>query len=275
MATPLGNLRDITLRALDILASVDLVAAEDTRTTLKLFNFYGLKGPKLVAYHEHNEARKAPELIAALKAQKSVALVSEAGTPAISDPGAHLVRLAHEEGIPVRPVPGPSALTCALSVSGFDLKGGFVFLGFLPARATAKRRLLKDLAQERRPFLFFEAPHRLKDTLAALLEVLGDRTVFLAREMTKVFEEYLVSRLSALKNRFEEEEPRGEFTLLVAGKEEEPAPLNEVEKALEAALSSGKTLKEAVSEVRKKYGGPKKEIYQLALKLKQSQPEDV
>ncbi len=270
VATPLGNLQDITLRALNILKSVDLIAAEDTRTTLKLLNHFGLKGPKLVAFYEHNERKRAKELIAALKAQKSVALVSEAGTPAISDPGAYLVSLAHQEGIPVRPVPGPSALACALSVSGFDLKDGFLFLGFLPAKSLARKRLLLTLASEKRPLFFFEAPHRLKEALADLWEVFGDRKVFMAREMTKRHEEYLLTTLRELKERFEKEPPRGEFSFLVEGAKGVEVSEEEIEAALRAAFEEGKSLKEAVSQVAKRWGLSRKKVYHLALKLKPS-----
>ncbi|NPA49387.1 MAG: 16S rRNA (cytidine(1402)-2'-O)-methyltransferase [Thermodesulfobacteria bacterium] len=272
VATPLGNLKDITLRALEILQSVDLIAAEDTRTTLKLLNHFELKGPKLVAYHEHNEKERTPSLIKALKEGKKIALVSEAGTPGISDPGAVLVRRAHEEGLPVVPVPGPSALACALSVSGFPLDEGFVFLGFLPAKRAKRRAVFQEVAKERRPLVFFEGPHRIEGTLGDALEILGDREVFLAREMTKKHEEYLLTRLSALYERFSQEKPRGEFTLVLAGASKGPRTPSEkdIAEALKAAFNHGTSLKEAVQKVSQETGAPKKLVYQLALKLRDS-----
>ncbi len=270
IATPLGNLRDITLRALEVLEGVDLIAAEDTRTALKLLNHFQIKGPKLVAYHEHNERARTPHLIKVLKEGKSVALVSEAGTPGISDPGAILVRRAHEEGLQVVPVPGPSALACALSVSGFLLKEGFIFLGFLPAKTTRRRKILEEITSERRPLVFFEAPHRLRETLKDALEILGDREVFLAREMTKRHEEYCLSRLKELWERFSREEPRGEFTLVLAGaRPEDSRPSQEeIKKALKEALKKGLSLKEAAALVAQKMEVSKKSAYQMALKLK-------
>ena len=270
VATPLGNLRDITLRALDILRSVDLIASEDTRTTLKLLNHFDLKGPRLISFHEHNQKKRTEELLRALKEGQKVALVSEAGTPGISDPGAYLVRRAHEEGLAVRPVPGPSALCCALSVSGFPLKEGFVFLGFLPAKKTRRERLLYALRDEPRPLLFFEAPHRLEESLESLLEILGDREVFLAREMTKLHEEYLLTTLSALKARFSQEPPRGEFTLLVAGASKDRASQAELERALKEALAQGVSVKEAASLVAKRFSCGRKKLYELALKIKET-----
>ncbi len=270
VATPLGNLKDITLRALEILRDVDLIAAEDTRTTLKLLNHFQIKGPRLVAYHEHNEKERTPWLLENLRSGKNIALVSEAGTPAISDPGALLVRRAHEEGLPVIPVPGPAALSCALSVSGFDLKGGFVFLGFLPAKAGQRRRLFQELCTERRPLVFYEAPHRLKATLKDALEILGDREVFLAREMTKRHEEYRLLSLGRLYERFLTEEPRGEFTLVLAGAPKSPETRSQenLEEALRQALKEGLSLKEAVQKVAQTTGTPKKQVYQLALKIR-------
>ncbi|NPB09861.1 MAG: 16S rRNA (cytidine(1402)-2'-O)-methyltransferase [Thermodesulfobacteria bacterium] len=272
VATPIGNLRDITLRALDILESADILACEDTRTALKLLNRFGIRGPKLVAYHEHNENERAPQLIAALKQGQSVALISEAGTPGISDPGARLVALAHEEGVPVRPVPGPSALAAALSVSGFDLRRGFLYLGFPPAKRGERRKYLSEVAHERRPLVLFESPHRLAETLEDLYEILGERRVFLAREMTKRHEEYTLSELSALKERFAGEEARGEVTLVIEGaakSREEPEGV-EVEEELSRLLDEGVPLKEASRLLAQRTGLSAKEIYRLGLKLKKS-----
>jgi len=269
VATPLGNLRDITLRALEVLRSVDLIACEDTRTTLKLLRHYGLQGPRLVAYHEHNEKKKAPEIIAALKAGKSVALVSEAGTPGLCDPGAYLVRLAHEAGLAVCPVPGPCALATALSCSGFALDQGFVFLGFLPAKEGPRRRLFSSLASERRPLVFYEAPHRILQTLRDILETLGERRVFLAREMTKRYEEYRLTSISALLEELEEKGPKGEFTLVLEGAPSPPpgeqpsedALLEEIQRLREQGLST----KEASRLLAQKYRISSKAVYRLAI----------
>ncbi len=272
VATPLGNLKDITSRALETLQKVDLIAAEDTRTTLKLLNHFGLKGPKLISYHEHNERERVPALINALKEGKSIALVSEAGTPALSDPGALLVREAHKENLPVVPIPGPSALSCALSVSGFSLKDGFVFLGFLPAKVTKRRALFYEMIAEKRPLVFFEAPHRLEASLKDALDILGDREVFLAREMTKRHEEYLLTRLSSLCQRFSQEKPRGEFTIVLAGASKSQSLHSEekLKEALKEAFREGLSLKEVVQKVASETKAPKKLIYQLALKIRDS-----
>ena len=271
VATPIGNLKDITLKALDVLRSVEVIAAEDTRTTRKLLTHYQIKGPRLVAYHEHNERRRAEELIAMLKEGKHVALVSEAGTPGISDPGAYLVLRAHEEGLPVRPVPGPAAVVASLSCSGFDLKDGFVFVGFLPARANERRKRLLELRSEKRSLVLYEAPHRLLKTLADCLNILGDREAFLARQMTKVHEEYRRTTLGELLQRFQEEPPRGEFTLVVAGAAARKGP-EEVTEAeiitlLERFLEEGISTREAVRRVTEELGLAKTRVYQLALKL--------
>ncbi len=266
VATPIGNLKDITLRALEVLKSVDYIASEDTRTTLKLLNHFGLRGPQLIAYHEHNEAERAPKLLAKLKEGAQIALVSEAGTPGLSDPGATLVALAHQEGIPVCPIPGPSALATALSASGFNLRQGFLFLGFLPAKKNERRKLLQEVAQERRPLVFFEAPHRLRQSLEDLVEILGERKAFLAREMTKRHEEYVLGNLKAFQERFSKEKPRGEFTLIVEGSTGPKISLEEAEKELTRLLEAGKPLKEASRLVAQKTGLPAKELYRLGLK---------
>ncbi len=266
VATPIGNLKDITLRALEVLKSVDYIASEDTRTTLKLLNHFGLRGPQLIAYHEHNEAERAPKLLAKLKEGAQIALVSEAGTPGLSDPGATLVSLAHQEGIPVCPIPGPSALATALSASGFNLRQGFLFLGFLPAKKNERRKLLQEVAQERRPLVFFEAPHRLRQSLEDLVEILGERKAFLAREMTKRHEEYVLGNLKAFQERFSKEEPRGEFTLVVEGSAAPKISLEEAEEELHRLLEAGKSLKEASRLVAQKTGLPAKELYRLGLK---------
>jgi len=212
VATPIGNLEDITLRALRILREVDLIACEDTRHTQKLLHHYEIR-KALVSYHEHNERQRAPELVARLERGENVALVSDAGTPIVSDPGHRLVALAIESGIPVVPVPGASALLAALAASGFPTDE-FLFVGFLPARAGERRRALERLAGEPRTLVFFEAPHRLRASLEAALGVLGDRRAVIARELTKVHEEFHRGALRELLESLPE--PRGEMTVLIA-----------------------------------------------------------
>jgi 16S rRNA (cytidine1402-2'-O)-methyltransferase len=213
VATPIGNLADITLRAIDVLTEVALIACEDTRHTRKLLQHYGIDA-KTVSYHEHNEQRRARELIDTLKRGDDVALVSDAGTPAISDPGFRLVQAAIENDIPVVPVPGPSALISALSVAGLPTDE-FFFGGFLPARGNARRTRLDELRSVPGTLVFYEAPHRLSETLKDAYEMLGEREAAVAREMTKLHEEIRRGRLSELVQHYSSEEPRGEIVLLI------------------------------------------------------------
>ncbi|MCL6481464.1 MAG: 16S rRNA (cytidine(1402)-2'-O)-methyltransferase [Firmicutes bacterium] len=213
VATPIGNLEDITLRALRMLREADLVACEDTRQTQKLLRHYGLR-KRLVSYHEHNEMLRAPELVMELEQGARIALVSDAGMPVLSDPGYRLVTLCVRQGIPVVPVPGPSALVAALAASGLPVDE-FVFVGFLPARAGERRRRLQELARESRTLVLYEAPHRIGETLADALELLGDRPAVLAREVTKLHEEFLRGRLSELRRQLRGQPPKGEITLLI------------------------------------------------------------
>ncbi|MFN3594080.1 MAG: 16S rRNA (cytidine(1402)-2'-O)-methyltransferase [Thiobacillaceae bacterium] len=218
VATPIGNLRDIGLRALDVLRSVDRIAAEDTRVTQGLLATYGITRP-LTALHEHNEATVTPRLIARLQAGESLALVSDAGTPGLSDPGAHLVRAARLAGVPVVPIPGPSAAATALSVAGISAPH-WLFYGFLPSRAAARRRTLQDLAALPYHLVFYEAPHRILDCVADLAASLGpERELILARELTKRFEQVISLRLGEAQAwlKADAERQRGEFVLIVAG----------------------------------------------------------
>jgi 16S rRNA (cytidine1402-2'-O)-methyltransferase len=212
VATPIGNLEDVTLRALRILRDVSLIAAEDTRRTSRLLQHYSISTPT-TSLHEHNERRKSSALIRKLVDGESVALVSDAGTPVVSDPGARLVAEAHAAGIRVEPVPGPSAAMAAFSASGLG-DGAFVFLGFPPSRTSARRSWLAHLATEPRPFIIYEAPHRIHDTLADMLEILGDRTVAVGRELTKAHEELVVRPISGHLQA--PSLARGEYTLVVA-----------------------------------------------------------
>jgi len=262
VGTPIGNLEDISLRALRILREVDLIAAEDTRTTRKLLARYGIETP-LTSYHEHNKLTKLDYLLETLR-QKDVALVSEAGMPGLSDPGYELIRAAIERGIPVVPVPGPSALVTALVVSGLPTDS-FVYLGFLPRRREERRRLLESVARERRTLVAFEAPHRLLATLADLKEVLGDRRIAIARELTKVHEEVWRGTTDEALARFEEAPPRGEFTLVIEGAREARWDEERVRRALRRMLGEGVGTREAVKAVAELAGWPKREVYELAL----------
>lgn len=214
VATPIGNLQDITLRAVDVLRQADLIAAEDTRTTCKLLRHYKITTP-LRSYHEHNEAYVARLLLTELKFGKSVALVSESGTPLVSDPGYRIVRAAIEEGVEVIPIPGPSALLAGLSVSGLPAHE-FTFRGFLPRTPGARKKEIRKLAEHEGTLIFYESPHRIRATLADALEALGDRPAVLCRELTKLHEQILRGSLSELLGADFPE--RGEFVLLISGK---------------------------------------------------------
>lgn len=216
VATPIGNLEDITLRALRVLREVDLIAAEDTRHTKKLLDRYGIRKP-MVSYHEHNERERAEQLIRELKGGKDVALVSDAGTPAVSDPGYVLIRRCIEEGVRVVPVPGPSALIAALCVSGLPVHR-FAFEGFLPHKEGKRRKRLEELKDEERTLIFYESPHRLLKTLRDMLDILGDREIAVARELTKVHEEVFRGRINEAIEKFSSSPVKGEITLVVEGK---------------------------------------------------------
>lgn len=272
VATPLGNARDLTLRALDVLRTADLIAAEDTRVSAPLLRRYGV-GARLVSMHEHNEARRAAEIIDALSAGRSVALVSDAGTPAISDPGARLVRAVLEAGYRVVPIPGPSAVTAAISAAGLGADG-FVFAGFLPTRAKARDERIAALAALPLALVFYEAPHRVRATVAALDNAFAEpRTLIVARELTKAFETIAriplsdaVSWLDADANR-----RRGEFVLIVdapAAASAKPAlPPSDVERWLRALLDELPPAR-AARVAATVSGTPRDELYALALALK-------
>jgi 16S rRNA (cytidine1402-2'-O)-methyltransferase len=213
VATPIGNLEDITLRAIRILKGADQIACEDTRHTQKLLNHYNIQKP-LVSYHEHNEMTRAPELVLAMEQGAQIALVSDAGMPLVSDPGYRLVTLALRHHLPVVPIPGPSALLAALSASGLPNEE-FLFAGFLPARTGERRRALERLRIEDRTIILYEAPHRIEETLADARDVLGDRPACLAREVTKLHEEFRRGTLSELTASLSEKPARGEITLLI------------------------------------------------------------
>jgi 16S rRNA (cytidine1402-2'-O)-methyltransferase len=266
VATPLGNLEDITLRALRILKEVDLIAAEDTRHTQKLLGHYDIRTP-LTSYHEHNERAKAPALVARLLDGANIALVSDAGTPAIADPGYRLVVAAAAANVRVTPVPGAAALTAALSVGALPTDR-FVFEGFLAEKKGERRKRLRALRDERRTLVFYEAPHRLEDTLHDLGEIFGDRMIAVGREMTKINEEILRGRLSEISAAFAERDVRGELVIVVQGFTGETAVPDELLRAeIRALQAAGMRVKEIAELVGEKYACPKKQIYGMALEL--------
>jgi 16S rRNA (cytidine1402-2'-O)-methyltransferase len=216
VATPIGNLEDMTFRAIRVLQEADLIAAEDTRRTRHLLDHYQISRP-LTSYHDHNKERRSPQLVEALLSGRSVALVSDAGTPGISDPAFHLVRLAIGENVPVVPVPGPTSLAAALVASGIP-PDRFVFEGFLPTRPGKRRSRLQTLAEDERTIIIFESPHRLYKTLESVLEVMGDRYAAVARELTKKFEEISRGTVSQLLERYSRKKPKGEIVIVLAGR---------------------------------------------------------
>ena len=240
VATPIGNLEDLTFRALRTLREVDVIAAEDTRRTAKLLAHYEIRKP-LVSLREHNEARETPRLLEQLAAGQNIALVSDAGTPTIADPGARLVRSAHERQLPVVPIPGPSAVITALSVSGFS-GSQFVFLGFPPSSGSARSRWFEELAAERRVSVFFEAPHRIRRTLSDLTPYLGNKQIMVARELTKRFEELVINP----KTTASETRAIGEFTVVVSEMAVDPG--KEVDRSDEAADLVGRLTDNAAFE---------------------------
>jgi 16S rRNA (cytidine1402-2'-O)-methyltransferase len=264
VATPIGNLEDITLRALRVLKEVDVVAAEDTRHTQILLNHHDIHTP-LTSYHEHNEKTKSQELVARLEQGQNIALVSDAGTPAISDPGFRLVIQAIRAGVRIIPIPGASALTAVLSASGLPTDR-FVFEGFLPARKTQRRERLQTLRDETRTLIFFEAPHRLKDTLGDIRELLGNREAVLAREVSKIHEEFLRGPVSELVRALGSDAIRGEVTLIISGSSGLPGVSEDRLKAEILELKGkGLRVKEIAEVLGEKFGYPKKDIYRLAL----------
>jgi 16S rRNA (cytidine1402-2'-O)-methyltransferase len=264
VATPIGNLEDISLRAIRILKEVNLIAAEDTRHTGKLLAHYDI-GTPLTSYHEHNEKAKARLLVERLLQGQSIALVSDAGVPAISDPGYRIVVEAIKAGIQVTPIAGPSALTAALSVSGLPTDR-FVFEGFLPAKKKERRDRLKALCGETRTLVCFEAPHRLIDSLRDLHELFGDREVVVAREISKIHEEYWRGAVSDVIDKLAGQELRGEMTLVVRGSAGESAVSEDDLKAdIRRLKHEGMRVKEIAELLGERYGCSKREIYRLAL----------
>jgi 16S rRNA (cytidine1402-2'-O)-methyltransferase len=264
VATPIGNLEDITLRAIRTLKEADVIAAEDTRHTQVLLKHFAINTP-LTSFHEHNERAKTAQLVTRLERGESIALVSDAGTPAISDPGYRLVVAAIGAGIRVIPIAGPSALIAALSAAGLPTDG-FDFRGFLPARKQERRSKLQELRDGRYTMVFYETPHRLQESLDDVREILGDRRMVLAREVTKLHEEFLRGRISEVIGEVSRREIRGEMTLVIEGCSDsnaasEEALLDEIDKL----KGEGMRIKEIAEIIGEKYGYSKREIYRLAL----------
>jgi 16S rRNA (cytidine1402-2'-O)-methyltransferase len=266
VATPIGNLEDITLRALKVLKSADIIACEDTRRTLKLLNFYGIPVKKLISYHEHNEKERADYLIKELKKGKSVALVSDAGTPCISDPGYRLVKAAREEGIEVVPIPGASAFLTALSASGFPTDR-FFFGGFLPRKEGPLKETLKEFLVKPFTCVFYESPHRIERTLKAISELFTDAEIGIYREITKLNEEFLKGKAGELLEKLKSEDKlRGEFVLIFPPQKEKREEVN-LDSLIRELHRKGLSVKDISREASKLTGLPKRVVYKRALEL--------
>ena len=272
--TPIGNLGDITYRTLETLKSVDLIAAEDTRNTLKLLNHFDINVP-LTSYYEHNKAQKGGVLIEKLRSGQNVALVSDAGMPAISDPGEDLVKLCIENGIEIVPLPGPSAFTTALIASGMPT-GRFTFEGFLTTIKRNRKQHLEEVKNDTRTLIFYEAPHKLMYTLQDLLDAFGDREIVLAREITQKFEEFNRTTLSGALKHYEEVPPKGEFVLIIKGKDKEEleqekkSNLPTMEELFKKYTGEGLRGKEITNRVAEELSLPKRQVYDEYLKIKEN-----
>jgi len=267
VSTPIGNLEDISQRALRILKEVDLIACEDTRTTKKLLSHYQVKKP-LTSYHEHNEVKKAQKLLKHLESGKNLALVSDAGTPGISDPGYRIVKLASDNGIDVISVPGSTASIAALSISGLPTSS-FAFFGFPPKTKSKKRDFFKEFQEVTHTLVFYESPRRVLDTLKHLLEILGDREISVSRELTKIFEETTRGKTSKVIDRLQERtELKGEFTIVVEGnKNKGKYSIENLEKRLRFYREEGLSLKDTVERLTNNSKIPKNRIYREALRI--------
>ena len=260
VATPIGNLEDITFRALRILREADLIACEDTRQTQKLLGHYKIS-KRLISYHEHNERSRSEELIAELQSGKNIALVTDAGTPLISDPGYRLVAGARRAAIPVSPIPGPGAFLAALSASGLGTDS-FIFLGFLPAKKTQRCQLLEQWKEAPAALVFYEAPHRIVEAIEDIGEILGDREIVLARELTKIHEEFLRGTPREVVETLRARQAlKGEITLMVAKRETPEADDRPLEAAVEELVQAGVAKMEALKIVAKRRGLSKREVY--------------
>lgn len=271
-ATPIGNLEDVTLRVLRVLREVDVIAAEDTRQSIKLLNHYEIKTP-LISYHEHNKREKTPLLIGRMLAGETIALVTDAGTPAISDPGEDLVKACYEAGIEVSSLPGASAVITALTLSGMKARR-FTFEGFLPMDKKEKKQVMERLAATTCTTIFYEAPHRLKKTLSAFLEITGEnRKITICKELTKKYEDAMHMTMGEAVSYYDKEEPKGEFVLVLEGADAEELEKKEqqqwqemsLERHMELYASQGLTKKEAMKAVAKDRGISKRDVYAALL----------
>lgn len=273
-ATPIGNLEDITFRVIRTLKEVDLIAAEDTRHSIKLLNHFEISTP-MTSYHEFNKIEKGRHLVEQLKAGLNIALITDAGTPGISDPGEELVKMAYEAGIEVTSLPGPAACITALTLSGLTTRR-FVFEAFLPADKKEKQKVLKELQNETRTIIIYEAPHRLVKTLTELLEALGERQITLVRELTKKYETAFRTTLSGAITRYKEEEPKGECVIVIEGRHPEDIEKESreqwmsltVQEHMDIYLNKAMDKKEAMKAVAADRGVTKREIYQILLEDK-------
>lgn len=270
VGTPIGNLEDMTFRAVRVLQQADVIAAEDTRRTGKLLQHFQITTPQ-VSYHQHNHRQRAPELLRRLGQGQAIALVTDAGMPGISDPGGALVRACRDAGLPVTPIPGASAGVTALSAAGLDTDR-FTFEGFLPAKGRDRQQRLQALKGEPRTAILYEAPHRLQPTLRDLCQTLGaERRVVIARELTKRYEEFWEGTLTAATTRYAERDPQGEFTLLLAGVTVAPPVLSDddIRAELQRLLTQGLSHTTASRQLAQQADLPRRRVYQLALSLKE------
>lgn len=275
VATPIGTAADITLRALNLLQNVDILAAEDTRNTRRLLDIHGvsLDGRALIPYHDHNGPQQRPRLLAALKEGKSVAYVSDAGTPLLADPGYGLARAAIEAELPVFAAPGASALLAALSVAGLPTDR-FFFAGFLPPKSKARQDMLTSYATIPGTLVFYESPKRLGKTLGDMAAILGDRPAAVCRELTKKFEETRRGQLQDLAEIYQSLTPKGEIVLVIGPGEKVQADEDQVKQALSDAIANGTSARDAVADIAAAYDLPRKQVYQMSLSLKSaSDPE--
>jgi len=270
--TPIGNLEDITLRVLKVLEEVDLIAAEDTRHTIKLLNHFNIKKP-LTSYHEHNKREKGKVLMQKLLNGENVALVSDAGMPGISDPGEDLIKLAIEHSIEVIALPGPTASILALVLSGLPT-GKFVFEGFLPSNKKERKEALESMKGEKRTIILYESPYRIKALLEDMLEILGNRDIAICRELTKKYEEVFRGKIEEAIDKFIENEPKGEFVVVVKGSDEavdntEPSKWDSlsIKEHLQIYINEGMSKKDAVKKVAEDRGLPKNEVYKESIEI--------
>ncbi|WP_461614043.1 16S rRNA (cytidine(1402)-2'-O)-methyltransferase [Clostridium sp. Marseille-QA1073] len=271
--TPIGNLKDITLRALEVLKMVDVVACEDTRQSLKLLNHFNIK-KTLISYHKHNENEKSEDIIEMLKEDKNIAIVSDAGTPGISDPGEVIVKKCIEENIDFEVLTGATAITTALIYSGLDTTK-FIFRGFLPRENKDRKPIIDDLVNRTETLIFYEAPHRILNTLEFLYENLGDRKIAICRELTKMYEDIIRMTLGEAIKYYKENSPRGEYVLVLEGKsleelqEEERSKWNNlsVEEHIKTYIEEGFSKKDAIKKVAKDREMPKSEVYKYSIDI--------